>query len=80
MNYHTAFRKQNNTETEVAKYTNTTICARHHSGKKVGHFAQIFAGYAFWQGQQSSSNLTDDVHKNNHTRGFIWKVNSTAIG
>ncbi|EPL2317482.1 hypothetical protein WJD21_005329, partial [Klebsiella pneumoniae] len=33
-NYHTAFRKQNNTETEVPKYTNTTICARHHSGKK----------------------------------------------
>ena len=34
LKYHTAFRKQNNTETEVAKYTNTTICARHHSGKK----------------------------------------------
>lgn len=33
-NYHTAFRKQNNTETEVPEYTNTTICARHHSGKK----------------------------------------------
>ncbi|RRF74065.1 hypothetical protein EAO30_15790 [Klebsiella pneumoniae] len=32
-NYHTAFRKQNNTETEVTEYTNTTICARHHSGK-----------------------------------------------
>ncbi|UNB80457.1 hypothetical protein MJK72_05340 [Klebsiella pneumoniae] len=33
--YHTAFRKQNNTETEVPEYTNTAICARHHSmGKK----------------------------------------------